>query len=154
SAIRNPKSKIQNPQSAITTGRRAALASWLASPGNPLTARVMINRLWDYHFGRGIVGTPSDFGNTGERPSHKELLDWLATEFVRKGWSLKQMHRLIMFSNTYQQSTEYNQKAAKTDPENRLLRRFNRKRLEGEAVRDSILAVSGELNPAMAGPSI
>jgi hypothetical protein len=90
----------------------------------------------------------------GERPSHKELLDWLATEFVRQGWSLKQMHRLIMLSNTYQQSTEYNQKAAGIDPENRLLWRFNRKRLEGEAVRDAILAVSGELNPKMGGPSI
>ena len=95
-----------------STGRRTALAKWLTDPENPLTARVMVNRIWHYHFGKGIVGTPSDFGIMGERPSHPELLDWLAREFVRSGWSMKQMHRLIMTSAVYRQSSEFNEEAA------------------------------------------
>src|SRR5258706_3361518 len=110
------QSAIHNPQSTITTGRRAALASWLASPDNPLTARVIVNRLWHYHFGRGIIGTPSDFGLKGDRPTHPQLLDWLASELITSGWSLKHIHRLIMNSSTYQQASADNDANAKVDP--------------------------------------
>ncbi|HEX5082472.1 MAG TPA: PSD1 and planctomycete cytochrome C domain-containing protein [Blastocatellia bacterium] len=134
--------------------RRRQLAEWIASPDNPLTARVAANRIWQYHFGKGIVKTPSDFGATGDRPSHPELLDWLATEFVKRGWSWKAMHRLILLSNAYRQSSGFNEQAAAIDPENRLLWRMNPRRLEAEPLRDSILAVSGKLNPEMFGPGI
>ncbi len=137
-----------------STGRRSALAQWLASPENPLTARVMVNRIWNYHFGRGLSGTPSDFGVMGERPSHKELLDWLAANFVGNGWSVKQMHRMILLSNTYQQSSQTNEAAVKVDPDNKLLWRYNRRRLEGEAIRDTMLQVSGRLNLKMGGPGV
>ena len=144
---------ITPPKGLNSTGRRTVLANWLASPDNPLTARVMVNRIWHYHFGRGIVATPSDFGLKGEPPTHPELLDWLALQFVRDGWSLKKLHRLIMTSSTYRQSTTPNDAYAKTDPEDNLLWRFPRKRLEAEVIRDSALAVAGELNPKMGGPS-
>ena len=138
----------------ITTGRRRALAEWIARPDNPLTARVMVNRIWQHHFGRGIVSTPSNFGRLGRRPSHPELLDWLATEFVRAGWSVKQMHRLIMNSETYQMASEYaNPVALDKDPDNLLLWHYPNRRLEGEAIRDSILAVSGNLNTKSGGPA-
>ena len=137
-----------------STGRRTALANWLASPENPMTARVMTNRIWQHHFGKGLQGTPSDFGLNGEKTLHPELLDWLTSQFVRDGWSMKKMHRLMLLSNTYQQSTRISPLAAKVDPNNRLLWRMNRIRLEGEALRDSILAVSGRLNLQMGGPSI
>ena len=146
--------KIQPPDGIESTGRRTALANWLADPQNPLTARVMMNRLWHYHFGRGIVASPSDFGNMGERPTHPELLDWLASEFTRKGWPLKTMHRLIMTSNTYQQSSFDNEASAKVDPANLLLWRFPRQRLEGEVIRDSALSVAGLLNLRMGGASV
>ncbi len=99
--------RIVPPANLESTGRRTALANWLTNPDNPLTARVMVNRIWHYHFGRGIAGTPSDFGVMGERPSHPELLDWLAKDFVSGGWSMKHMHRLIMTSATYQQSSDF-----------------------------------------------
>jgi hypothetical protein len=134
--------------------RRRQLAQWIASADNPLTARVAVNRIWQYHFGKGIVKTPSDFGATGDRPSHPELLDWLATEFVKRGWSWKAMHRSILLSNTYRQSSQFNRQAAAKDPENRLLWRVNPRRLEAEPLRDSVLAVSGKLNPEMFGPGI
>ncbi|HEV8293105.1 MAG TPA: PSD1 and planctomycete cytochrome C domain-containing protein, partial [Tepidisphaeraceae bacterium] len=137
-----------------SSGRRTALAEWLSSPSNPQTARVMVNRIWHYHFGKGIVGTPSDFGVQGDRPTHPELLDYLATEFVRNGWSNKAMHRLIVNSATYRQSAGYDPIAAKIDPEDRLLWRYPRHRLEGEVIRDSALAVAGLLNTKMGGPSI
>jgi hypothetical protein len=137
-----------------TTGRRAALAAWLASPDNPLTARVMVNRLWHYHFGQGIAATPSDFGAMGQRPTHPELLDWLASEFVRSGWDIKAIHRLIVTSSTYRQSSQFNEASAKQDPHDRLLWHFPRQRLEAEAIRDSALAVSGTLNPGIGGPSV
>src|SRR5581483_1119239 len=105
--------KITPPEGANSSGRRSALANWLADPANPLTTRVMANRIWHYHFGQGLVGTPSDFGVMGERPSNKELLDYLTATFVKGGWSIKKMHRLIMLSNTYQQSTKYDAAAAK-----------------------------------------
>jgi hypothetical protein len=134
---------------------RSVLADWIASPQNPLTARVMVNRIWQYHFGTGIVATSSDFGKNGARPTHPELLDWLSLEFVRKGWSIKAMHRLIMTSSTYQQSSEaWSEGAAKVDSGNALLWRMNRTRLEGEIIRDSILAVSGRLNLERGGPAI
>ncbi len=136
-----------------SSGRRTALARWLTDPANPLTARVMANRIWHYHFGQGIVRTPSDFGLMGERPSHPELLDWLAGEFVRGGWSLKHMHRLIMNSDTYQQGSAFREGASQADPLNRLLWRFPPQRLEGEVIRDSMLSVSGRLNFQVGGPS-
>jgi hypothetical protein len=142
------------PSPAGTTGRRTALANWLADPANPLTARVMVNRLWHYHFGRGIVGTPSDFGEIRDPETHRELLDWLAATFVEQGWSIKKMHRLIMLSNAYQQSSGFNAEAAKIDPDNKLLWRFRRQRLTGEEIRDSILAISGKMNWQMGGPSV
>ena len=138
-----------------TRGWRLTLARWIASRDNPLTARVMVNRLWQHHFGRGIVATPSDFGKNGERPTHPELLDWLAVEFMDRGWSVKEMHRLMLNSAAYRQDAE---NAAMTnnapDPGNKLLWRFERRRLEAEAIRDSILAASGRLNPEMSGPSM
>ena len=138
-----------------TRGRRMTLARWIASPQNPLTARVMVNRIWQQHFGRGIVGTPSDFGRNGDRPTHPELLDWLAVRFVEEGWSVKAMHRLMVASNTYRQSADNpGVGGAASDPENRLLWRFNRRRLEAEAIRDSILSASGRLNLERRGPSV
>jgi hypothetical protein len=119
-----------------------------------MPARVIVNRLWQYHFGQGIVGTPSDFGRNGDRPSHPELLDWLTVRFMNEGWSLKKMHRLMVLSATYRQSTQLNPAAAKIDPGNRLLWRMNRIRMDGEALRDSILALSGRLNPQRFGPGV
>jgi hypothetical protein len=146
--------RIVPPANVESTGRRTALARWLTDPANPLPARVMVNRIWHYHFGHGIVGTPSDFGIMGDRPTHPELLDWLAAEFVRSGWSLKHMHRLIMTSAVYQQSSDSREDAAAIDADNRLLWAFPRQRLEGEVIRDSALAVSGLLNTKFAGPSV
>jgi Protein of unknown function (DUF1553)/Protein of unknown function (DUF1549)/Planctomycete cytochrome C len=131
--------------------RRKALAVWLTGPDHPLTSRVMINRIWQWHFGKGIVGTPNDFGRQGEAPTHPELLDWLASEFSEKGWSMKSMHRLIMLSNTYQMSSQSDRINEQIDPENRFLWRANRRRLEAEALRDSVLAVAGSLNLKMGG---
>jgi len=136
------------------TDRRKQLADWIASPSNPLTARVAVNRIWQYHFGKGIVRTPSDFGATGDRPSHPELLDWLAAEFVARGWSWKAIHRLILTSNTYRQSSRFDSKAASQDPENRLFWRMEPRRVEAEVLRDNILAVSGTLNREMYGPGV
>jgi mono/diheme cytochrome c family protein len=137
---------------------RTALANWLASPENPLTARVLVNRVWQHHFGRGLVGTPSDFGTHGQKPTHPELLDWLASEFMAQGWSIKRLHKLLLMSDTYRQTSaptgESARAAAAGDPENRLYWRMNRQRLEGEAIRDSLLSISGQLNSRMGGPSI
>jgi mono/diheme cytochrome c family protein len=132
--------------------RRRALAEWIVSPSNPLTARVIVNRLWHYHFGTGIVDTPSDFGLNGGKPSHPELLDWLAAEFVEHGWSMKHIHRLILTSEAYRQAGRFNQNAARIDGGNRLLWRFTPRRLEAEPLRDTILAVSGKLELRMGGP--
>jgi hypothetical protein len=140
--------------SADKTGRRAALAKWLAAPDNPLTTRVIVNRLWQHHFGRGIVATPSDFGVRGEPPSHPELLDWLASELVAQQWRLKPLHRLMVTSATYRLAGKANPKLAAEDPENTLFGRANRRRLDAEGVRDAMLAVSGELNLKMGGPGV
>jgi hypothetical protein len=139
---------------ADKTGRRVALAKWLASPDNPLTARVIVNRLWQFHFGRGVVATPSDFGVRGEPPSHPELLDWLASELVAQGWRLKPLHRLMVTSATYRLAGKANPKLASEDPENTLFGRANRRRLDAEGLRDAMLAVSGDLNPKMGGPGV
>jgi Protein of unknown function (DUF1553)/Protein of unknown function (DUF1549) len=133
---------------------REALARWLTRPGHPLTARVIVNRLWQHHFGRGLVPTTSDFGTHGERPSHPELLDWLACELVESGWSLKHIHRLMVTSAAYQQESLPSAKARSLDPENRLLSHMNRQRLEGETLRDAVLAVSGALRVRFGGPSV
>jgi hypothetical protein len=137
-----------------STCRRTALANWLADPKNPLTPRVMVNRIWHYHFGRGIVATPSDFGLMGESPSHPELLDWLTDEFIKSGWSVKHVHRLIMNSATYQQNSVHRADAHAADPLNRLFWRFAPQRLEGEVIRDASLAVAGMLERKMGGPSV
>jgi hypothetical protein len=134
--------------------RRAALARWLSDPRNPLTARVFVNRLWYHHFGQGLVETPSDFGFNGGRPSHPELLDFLASRFVDGGWRIKEVHRLLVTSAAYRQDSRVrDERAEGLDAENRLLWRANRRRLEGEAVRDAALAVAGALNPKVGGPS-
>lgn len=132
--------------------RRAALAHWLTRHDHPLTWRSIVNRVWQYHFGRGLVDTPNDFGRMGQLPTHPELLDWLAVEFRDSGQSLKHLHRLIVTSAAYRQSSEGNEHAARIDGENRLLWRMSRRRLSAEEIRDTILAVSGRLNPQMGGP--
>ncbi|MCU0702985.1 MAG: PSD1 and planctomycete cytochrome C domain-containing protein [Fimbriiglobus sp.] len=127
---------------------RLELANWLADPRHPLTARVMVNRVWLHHFGAGLVRTPDNFGKLGERPTHPELLDWLASEFVQQGWSLKKLHRLLVLSRTYQQASG---SPPPTDPDNRLLSCFPRRRLDAESLRDSMLAVSGKLDRTLGG---
>jgi hypothetical protein len=139
---------------AKSSGQRLVLANWLASKDNAMTARVMINRIWQQHFGRGIVRSSNDFGFQGMRPTHPELLDWLASEFVDRGWRLKSMHKLIMMSNAYKMSTKANAKALAADPVNDLFWRFDMRRLTAEEIRDSILAVSGNLNLKMFGPAM
>ena len=147
-------SLFQSESRTKTSGRRLALARWLIDPRNPLTARVIVNRIWQKHFGLGLVRSPSDFGTRGEKPTHLELLDWLAHRFTREGWSFKKLHRLILFSNSYRMSRQWNPDYGREDPENRLLWRLPRVRLEVEAIRDSMLAVSGRLNRSMYGPSM
>ncbi len=142
------------PPGAKTSGRRLALANWLASEANPLTPRVIVNRIWQYHFGRGIVRSPNNFGTQGDKPTHPELLDWLATEFMSNGWRMKPLHRLIVTSNAYKMSSRGNPQALAADPTNDLLWRFEMRRLTGEEIRDSILAMSGSLNLKMFGPSV
>jgi hypothetical protein len=137
-----------------TRGRRMTLANWIANSENPLTARVMVNRIWRHHFGRGIVETPNDFGVNGSRPTHPDLLDWLAVEFSERGWSIKAIHRLMVTSNTYCQLSDNTAVDHSPDPENKLLWRFRRRRLEAEAIRDSLLAVSGRVSFVRYGPSV
>jgi hypothetical protein len=153
STVRSPSPDFGLAADAPESLRRRKLAGWLADPANPLTARVMVNRVWHYHFGTGLVATPNDLGRNGERPSHPELLDWLAADFLAHGTSLKALHRRIMLSNTYRQSSRYDARAAAVDADDRLLWRYPARRLEAEAIRDAMLAASGLLNPQMAGPS-
>ena len=146
--------RVEKPDwSTETTGRRLALAKWLTQPNHPLTARVMVNRIWQHHFGVGLVSTPGNFGSTGERPSHPKLLDWLSREFVDRGWSLKALHRLIMTSTAYRQKSRAGRLSQQRDPDNRLLSRFPLRRLDADALRDSILKVSGRLDPTRYGPA-
>ena len=137
-----------------TSGRRLAFARWLTSGTNPLVARVLVNRVWLHHFGRGLVGTPSDLGVLGERPTHPELLDWLASDFVEHGWRLKRLHKLIMTSTAYRQSSLRDRRSEELDPENRFYGRKPIQRLDAEVIRDAILATSGALNKAMFGPPV
>jgi Protein of unknown function (DUF1549)/Protein of unknown function (DUF1553)/Planctomycete cytochrome C len=153
------EARITNIVPETVAGRRLGFARWIADRNNPLTARVMVNRVWQYHFGKGIVETSNNFGKLGKRPTHPELLDWLASQFVENGWSVKKLHRLLMNSATYQRASQYpeaekgNAKLAATaDPENNLLARFTPRRIEAEVLRDSLLMVSGELNLEMGGP--
>jgi len=149
-----PEPMIPSPRpGAKSSGRRTVLADWIASKDNPFTARVFVNRVWQYHFGRGIVPSANDFGKLGEPPTHPELLDWLAGDFVEGGWKLKRLHKLIMMSSVYQLSSQGDKANLRADPANGLLWRFNMRRLSGEEVRDSILAVSGSLNLKQFGPS-
>jgi hypothetical protein len=133
---------------------RLEFARKIASEENPLTARVLVNRVWHHHFGKGIVRTPSDFGLRGDEPTHPELLDYLASRFIERGWSIKALHRLIMNSQTYQQTSDHRSDYAEMDPENKLLWRYNRQRLDFEAIRDSVLAASSRLDLTMGGPAI
>ncbi len=145
----------ERDSTATTTGRRRVLADWIASPENPLTARVFVNRVWQHHFGVGLVPTPDDFGRTGLRPSNPELLDFLAAEFVRVGWSVKRLHKLILTSRAYRMSSRTENRAAlAADQDNTLLWHQNLRRVEAEVVRDTMLAVSGRLNPKRGGPSV
>jgi hypothetical protein len=150
-AVVRPAAKAPN-----STGRRAELARWLTRPDNPLTTRVIVNRIWQFHFGRGLVGTSSDFGRLGEKPTHPELLEWLASRFVGEGWSIKKLHRIILNSAVYRQSATApaSEEARMKDPENRWLWRMNTRRLDCEQIRDAILAASGELDFSMGGPSV
>ncbi|MHB8521141.1 MAG: DUF1549 and DUF1553 domain-containing protein [Limisphaerales bacterium] len=143
---------LELPADTSDQRRRLALGRWICDPQNPLTARVIVNRLWQHHFGQGLVNTPSDFGHMGDRPSHPELLDWLATELVANGWHLKPIQRLILLSAAYRQSSSSNPRALKLDASNRLLWRFTPQRLEAEEIRDAILATSGKLDLRMGGP--
>jgi cytochrome c553 len=140
------------PNGTHRTGRRLAFAKWLTQPENPLTARVMVNRVWYHHFGTGLVNTLENFGAKGERPSHPELLDWLAVKFVEQDWSIKELHRVMMNSQTYRQSSHITDDRRKADPQNRLLSRMSLRRMDAEALRDSLLAVSGRLDTQAGGP--
>lgn len=151
-ALKGIKADFGVPADASDAERRRALAAWITAPANPLFARVLVNRLWHYHFGAGLVDTPSDFGFNGARPSHPALLDWLAAEFRESSWSIKHMHRLIVMSQAYRQQSRFRTDAAKLDAGNRLLWRKSPMRLEAEAVRDAILHVAGKLNPEVGGP--
>ncbi|MES1213277.1 MAG: PSD1 and planctomycete cytochrome C domain-containing protein [Singulisphaera sp.] len=139
---------------AHSSGRRSVIARWIASADNPLTARVMVNRVWQHHFGRGLVRSSSNFGSLGNPPTHPELLDWLAAEFVDLGWRFKPLHRLIVTSNAYRMSAASNEQALANDPENDFLWRFDMRRLAAEEVRDAMLATTGQLNLTMFGPGV
>lgn len=146
---------ILDPNDAdVSKGRRSALANWIASPTNPLSTRVIVNRVWHYHFGRGLTATPSDFGLMGDRPANLPLLDYLTANFIENGWSMKKLHKEIMLSSAWQMSSAHNEANAKVDPENKLQWKFARRRLEGEAVRDSMLQVAGRLNTKMYGAPV
>jgi hypothetical protein len=146
-----PEPVGEEPHGRLT---RLDLARWLARPEHPLTARVMVNRVWEHHFGKGLVATPNDFGARGAPPTHPALLDWLACEFAGRGWSVKHIHRLLVLSNAYRQDSRAPADTRRVDPDNRLLGHMNRQRLEGEALRDSVLAAAGTLNPALGGPMV
>jgi hypothetical protein len=150
----NPPTEIPRPDGR-TSGRRLALAQWIGSPQNPLTARVIVNRLWQKHFGRGIVATLENFGKMGDQPTHPELLDYLAVEFMNRGWSIKQINKLMMMSEAYQMASSFENAAdAAGDAENRYLWRFRPQRLDAEIVRDSMLVAGGNINLAIGGEPI
>ena len=154
SVLAPPAPDIRKPDGITSSGRRLALANWIASPSNPLAARVIVNRVWQHHFGRGLVRSASNFGFQGDKPTHPELLDWLASELVKDGWRLKPLHRLIMLSSAYRMAASPSPKSLAKDPTNDLLSHFDMRRLDAEEVRDSILTVNGSLNPSLYGPSV
>jgi len=147
-----PKVEITATQSS--SGRRSALAAWITSPENPLTARVFVNRVWSQYFSAGIVSTVSDFGRAGQKPTHPDLLDYLASDFIKEGWSIKKLERQIMLSSVYRESSNERKDALAVDPDNKLLAVFPRKRLEAEEIRDSLLFASGEVNDTIGGPAV
>ncbi len=151
-AVLSALGNVTLPRDAAEQQRRLSLADWITNPQNPLTARVMVNRMWQSHFGIGLVDTANDFGRNGTKPTHPEFLDWLASEFIRAGWSIKHMYRLIVLSATYRQSSRHDPVAAAQDADVRLLWRYPSRRLDGETIRDAMLAVSSRLNLAMGGP--
>jgi hypothetical protein len=158
-AIANGQQPANGPQpeivpTATSSGRRTALANWIASPTNPLTARVYVNRVWSWYFGSGIVRSVSDFGRAGEKPTHPELLDYLADRFVKEGWSTRKLEREILLSSVYRESSAYREDAYKADPDNKLLAVFPRRRLDAEEIRDSLLLASGKLDETIGGPSV
>ncbi|MBM3769347.1 MAG: DUF1553 domain-containing protein [Acidobacteria bacterium] len=145
------------PEMPLATEKpRTKLAEWVTQPDHPLTSRVIVNRIWSYHFGRGIVATPNDYGRMGVRPTHPELLDFLANEYVANGWKMKPLHRMMMLSSTYRQASKSPTEAVarEKDPSNKLLWKWNRRRLAAEEIRDTMLTVSGRLNTKAAGPSV
>ncbi len=146
------RGRLEIKEGYKTSGRRLALAKWITDPANPLTSRVQVNRMWAQHFGRGIVSTVANFGKSGAKPTHPELLDWLATEFINQKWSMKAMHRLMVTSSAYRQAFDIDNAKKKADPNNELYSRWKPRRLEGEALRDGILAVTGKLNEERYGP--
>lgn len=145
---------IEPNRAANTSGRRLALANWITAPDNQLTSRVFVNRIWQHHFGRGIVRSPNNFGLLGDAPTHPELLDWLANDFVNNGWRIKPLHKLILMSQAYRQSSIASEEALTKDPNNNWFSRFDMRRLSAEEIRDSVLAVNGRLNLKMYGPSV
>lgn len=150
----DPPTEIARPDGK-TSGRRLALAQWLTSRDNPLPARVIVNRIWGKHFGRGIVGTLENFGKMGDQPTHPELLDWLAVEFMNRGWSFKQMHRLMMTSEAYQMASRHNDNVALSlDSSNQYLRRYRIQRLDAEVIRDSVMSAAGTIDLTMGGPPV
>ena len=150
-----PESQLpENDSTRKTTGRRLAYARQLTDPSHPLTARVFVNRIWMHHFGRGLVATPNDFGIAGDKPSHPALLDWLAADFIEHGWDQKRLHRMIVLSDTYRQASRRRPPLEQADPENVLLGRANLRRLEAEAIRDALLSVTGQLEPAIGGEAV
>ena len=153
SCVQGLRADLGLPQRADEGEQRLAMAEWIANPSNPLFARVIVNRVWQQHFGSGFVANPSDMGYNGGQPTHPELLDWLASDFIRQGWSLKALHKRILMSRAFRQSSRFDPNAAAQDADNRLLWRYLPRRLDAEAVRDSMLAVSGDLNRAIGGPS-
>ena len=154
SAVHSLEPEFQLSGETPEQARRIAFADWLGDPRNPLVARVLVNRLWQHHFGEGLVSTPNDFGRNGAKPSHPEMLDWLAGEFVRSGWSIKHMQKLIVMSNCWQQSSLPNADGLDKDAQSRLLWRYPPRRLEAEVIRDNMLAVAGTLDSRMGGPGI
>jgi hypothetical protein len=153
SGLRTVSAEFQLEPTSAEGERRRKLAGWIARDDNPLFARTIVNRVWHYHFGRGLIETPNDLGFNGGQPSHPELLDYLASELIANRWSIKHLHRLIVSSATYQQASLPRKECLAVDKDNRLLWRYSPRRLEAEAVRDAVLAISGELNPQVGGPS-